>query len=166
MQKFGHRARRWILNGLLLLVVCVSLGLLAYSFDASFVWPSQQAEKMRIITNEAALPFPPSARVTKFYKVTEDVWLAKVMIPESSYAAFKEAVSKKPVSPFQGIVVLHRTFGLSFLYVPYWWSTPDPDLVDPEFKKAIVGSHFVFSVELHAMKNDDGIAVYVACECH
>jgi hypothetical protein len=139
---------------------------LAYSFNASFVWPSQQAEKMRIIANEAALPFPTTARVTKFYRLSQDLWMAKVMIPESSYAAFKEAVSKKPASPFQVSAFETRTSGLSFIYLPYWWSTPEPDLVDPEFKKAVVGSNFVFSVELHAERKADGIAIYVACECH
>jgi hypothetical protein len=151
---------------LLIIAACLFLTFLAYSFNVSYVWPSQQAEKMRIITDDAALPFPSSARVTKFYKITEDVWMAKVMIPESSYAAFKEAVSKKPISPFQNTTFWNRTSLLSFLIIPYWWESPDPELVDPEFKKAVVGSHFVFSVELHAMKNDDGIAVYVGCECH
>lgn len=92
--------------------------------------------------------------------------MAKVMIPESSYAAFKEAVSKKPVSPFQSMGIWNRTSVLTFLLIPYWWNPPDPDLVDREFRKAIVGSHFVFSVELYTIKKNDGIAVYVACECH
>jgi hypothetical protein len=115
--------------------------------------PSVQTEKFRLITSEAGLTFPPPAQIVEFYG-TEDTWWAKIMIPEASFAEFKETVLKKGDSAFHDDIPGGG-------WRPRWWNP-----AKPEFRRLTIGSHFVFSVETVATKENGEYVICMACECH
>ena len=172
---------------LLWVAVVITPLLLAYSYRYELILaiPSVQAGRLRLISNDTQLPFPPSSRVVKFeelglegpfpewrfywiswfvyweswrcygarwYDDTADSWYAKVMIPDSSYVEFKDAVLKKPNSPFR--------------YGPYGLWAMERQPIDPEFKRIIVGRRGELDcVEVLAQKQDGKYAIYVEFEC-
>jgi hypothetical protein len=87
----------------------------------------------------------------RWYQDDLDSWSAKIVIPESSYAEFKEAVSKKPVSPFQS-----GPYGVWDM-----WRKP----VDPEFDRIVVGRGEVDCVEIIAKREDGRYSIFVGYEC-
>jgi hypothetical protein len=162
------------------LIAAAFLLVYSYRYDLILLLPSVQADRLRQVSYDTQLLLPPSSQIVKFsdspfqegpfrewrfywtswafgwdswprwYLSDPDSWCAKILIPESSYAGFKEAVSKKPDSSFDG----------PFVTAVVKWAP-----VNPEFERIIVGENPVECVEVSAWKEGGKYAIFIGYEC-
>jgi hypothetical protein len=133
------------------ILACFALALTACHGEKSLTSPSMQTEKLKQIESGTGLVLPPLSRVIEFSEppvVFDPVWIAKIVIPESSYAQFKVAVLREPI--------LNATVGSGLEGSTSWWKP-----VNADFTKQYLASSHTF-VKIVSSREATGWAIYVS----
>ena len=113
---------------------------------------SMLAGKLKQIEAGTGLVFPASSRVIQFSEasvVFDPAWIAKIVIPDSSYAQFKETVLRKPR--------LNATESGGLEDSTSWWKPVPSDVT----KQYLADTHTFVKV-VFSKENGDWV-VYVSC---
>lgn len=109
--------------------------------------------QMSKIESETGLSFPANYRLDHFLEpdyFIDPVWVAKVVIPVSSYESFKETLLEKPTdnTVLSGAALADSTS---------WWKPANVVLT----KQYLADQHTI--VEVVVSKEDEEYAVYIEC---
>lgn len=122
------------------------------SVESGDIQDSMQAKNLNRIEKETGLDFPDESKLIHFLEpdiVVDPVWVAKVIIPASSFEGFKEVVLRKPTdnSGYSGALADSIT----------WWK---PKTVIMK-KQYLADRHTLVDIVLS--KEGDDFAVYIEC---
>ena len=109
-------------------------------------------KQMGKITSETGLTFPTNSRLDHFLEadvLVDPVWVAKVVVPASSYASFTQAMLTKPEDKtvYQGALADSTS----------WWRPTNIVLT-----KQYLADRHTF-VKIVVSKEDEEFAVYIEC---
>lgn len=133
---------------LLLMVSCSD----TISMESSDIQDSMQANKLNRIEKETGLDLPDESKLIYFFepeRVVDPVWVAKIIIPASSYESFKEVVLRKHTDK----TIYHGALADSTI----WWKPTSVVL-----RKQYLADRQTF-VNLVLSKEGVEFAVYIEC---
>lgn len=107
------------------------------------------------IESETGLTLPANSRLDHFFErevFVDPIWVAKVLIPESSYENFKQALLTKPTDKTDYTGALADSTS--------WWKP-----INVILKKQYWADSHHFLVNVVVSKEDGGFAVYIECAC-
>lgn len=111
-----------------------------------------ETEKLSRVQSEAGLVFPTNATLVQFAQpdvAVDPVWVAKVVIPPSSYEPFAQVLVRKPAD--------NTVYDGALANSTSWWTPTNVVMT----KKYLANSQTFVNVVVS--KESDGFAVYIEC---